>query len=232
VPESVKRPGDYHEVDATGTLQLLEAAAAAAGDVRRFIYASTSAIYGDAPEQPKLESMRGLPISPYGIAKYAGELYVSAFAKLRNLQTISLRYFNVFGPGQDPKSQYGAAIPSIVSKIIADQRPVIYGNGQQTRDFCHVSNVVHANLLAADAPRLSGEVVNIGCGVRVSVNRIVQLANELLGKKVESIYESPREGDVMDSLADISAAKTVLGYEPIIHFDEGLRQSIDWYKTQ
>jgi nucleoside-diphosphate-sugar epimerase len=230
VPESVKRPGDYHEVDATGTLQLLEAAVA--GDVRRFIYASTSAIYGDAPEQPKVESMRGLPISPYGIAKYAGELYVSAFAKLRNLQTISLRYFNVFGPGQDPKSQYGAAIPSIVSKIIADQRPVIYGNGQQTRDFCHVSNVVHANLLAAEAPRLSGEVVNIGCGVRVSVNRIVQLANELLGKKVESIYESPREGDVMDSLADISAAKKVLGYEPIIHFDEGLRQSIDWYKTQ
>jgi len=153
------------------------------------------------------------------------------FAKLRGLQTISLRYFNVFGPGQDPKSQYGAAIPNIVSKILTDQRPVIYGNGEQTRDFCHVSNIAHANLLAAEAPRLSGEVVNIGCGVRVSVNRIAQLANELLGKQVESIHESPREGDVMDSLADITAAKNVIGYEPVIHFDEGLRQSIDSYKN-
>jgi nucleoside-diphosphate-sugar epimerase len=229
VPESVKRPGDYHAVDATATLQLLEAAAAAGAG--RFIYASTSAIYGDAIEQPKMESMRGFPISPYGIAKYAGELYVTAFAKLYGLETISLRYFNVFGPGQDPKSQYGAAVPSIISKILVGQRPVLYGDGEQTRDFCHVSNVVHANMLAAEAPQLLGEVVNIGCGVRVSVNRIVKLAGELLGRRVDAIHESPRDGDVRDSVADITAAGKVLRYKPVMHFEEGLRQSIEWYKT-
>ena len=229
VPESVARPGEYHAVDATATLGLLEAAKTAG--VRRMIYASTSAIYGDAPEQPKIESMRGLPISPYGIAKYAGELYLSAFAKLYGMETISLRYFNVFGPGQDPKSQYGAAVPSIVSKIIRDEPPVIYGDGEQTRDFCHVSNVVHANLLAAEAPTLSGEVVNIGCGRRVTVNRIVELANELLGKKVEPIYAPPRDGDVRDSLADIREAEKVLNYTPIKHFDAGMAESIAWYRA-
>jgi UDP-glucose 4-epimerase len=227
VPESVKRPGEYHAVDATATLTLLEEARAAG--VKRLIYASTSAVYGEAPEQPKAETMRGLPISPYGIAKYAGELYFSAFAKLYGMQTISLRYFNVFGPGQDPLSQYGAAVPSIVSKILAGEPPVIYGDGEQTRDFCHVSNVVHANLLAAEARSLAGEVVNIGCGKRVSVNRIVALANELLGKNVRPNHAPPREGDVRDSLADITEARRVLGYEPITTFDTGLRQSIQWY---
>jgi UDP-glucose 4-epimerase len=227
VPESVADPIAYHETDATATLKLLEAARKA--KVSRVIYASTSAIYGDAPEQPKVESMRGLPISPYGIAKYAGELYLTAYAVLHGLQTISLRYFNVFGPGQDPKSQYGAAVPSIVSKILTGISPTIYGDGNQTRDFCHVNNVVHANLLAADAPKLHGEVVNIGCGKRVTVNRIVELANQLLNKNVKPIHEPPRAGDVRDSLADISLAKTVLNYEPVMHFDEGLRHSIDWY---
>ncbi len=227
VPESVADPIAYHDTDATATLRLLEAARRA--NVQRVIYASTSAIYGDAPEQPKTESMRGVPISPYGIAKYAGELYLSAYATLHGMQNISLRYFNVFGPGQDPKSQYGAAVPSIVSKVLTDTPPTIYGDGEQTRDFCHVSNVVHANLLAADAPHLAGEVVNIGCGVRVSVNRIVQLANELLGKHVQPHHEPPRPGDVRDSLADITLAKTVLQYHPITHFDDGLKQSIEWY---
>ena len=229
VPESVKRPLEYDAVNATATLQLLEAAMAA--NVGRVVYASTSAIYGDAPEQPKVESMRGLPVSPYGISKYAGELYMSCFAKIHGLETISLRYFNVFGPGQDPKSQYGAAIPNIVSKIVAGQRPVIYGDGKQTRDFCHISNIVRANMLAAEAPRLAGEVVNIGCGVRISVNRIVELANALLGKQVEAVHESPRPGDVTDSLADISAATKSLGYTPAVHFDQGLAESIEWYKT-
>jgi len=227
VPESVKRPSEYHAVDATATLNLLEEAKTAG--VKRVIYASTSAVYGESPEQPKVETMRGLPISPYGIAKYAGELYLTAFAKLYVMQTISLRYFNVFGPGQDPLSQYGAAVPSIVSKILTNEPPVIYGDGEQTRDFCHVSNVVHANLLAAEAKSLAGEVVNIGCGKRVSVNRIVELSNELLGKDVRSNFAPPREGDVRDSLADITEARRVLGYEPITSFDLGLRESIKWY---
>lgn len=230
VPESVSRPADYHAVDATATLGLLTAARDAG--VKRVIYASTSAIYGEAPEQPKVESMRGLPISPYGIAKYTGELYLTAFAKLYGLQTISLRYFNVFGSGQDPKSQYGAAVPGIVTKVLNDQPPTIFGDGEQTRDFCHVSNVVHANLLAAEAPTLAGEVVNIGCGRRVTVNRIVELANQLLGKNVVPNHEPARPGDVRDSLADISLAKMVLGYEPVLHFDDGLAQSIDWYRRQ
>ena len=227
VPESVKRPAEYHAVDATATLGLLEEAKSAG--VQRVIYASTSAVYGESPEQPKVETMCGLPISPYGIAKYAGELYLTAFAKLYGMQTISLRYFNVFGPGQDPLSQYGAAVPSIVSKILTNEPPIIYGDGEQTRDFCHVSNVVHANLLAAEAKSLAGEVVNIGCGKRVSVNRIVELSNELLGKHVRSNFAPPREGDVRDSLADIAEARRVLGYEPITTFDVGLRESIKWY---
>jgi UDP-glucose 4-epimerase len=230
VPESVARPLDYHAADATATLQLLDAARRAG--VGRVVYASTSAIYGDAPEQPKVESMRGVPLSPYGIAKYAGELYMTGFAKLHGLQTISLRYFNVFGPGQDPKSQYGAAVPSIISKILAGEPPTIYGDGEQTRDFCHVSNVVAANLLAADLPMAGGEVVNVGCGRRVTVNRIVSLANELLGTDVRPLYVPARAGDVRDSLADLTEARRVLGYEPVVHFDDGLKQSIDWYAAQ
>jgi nucleoside-diphosphate-sugar epimerase len=227
VPQSVEQPLEYHAVDATATLALLRAAREAG--VARFIFASTSAIYGDAPEQPKQESMRGLPLSPYGIAKYAGELYTSMYARLHGLETISLRYFNVFGPGQDPKSQYGAAVPSIVSKILSGARPEIYGDGEQTRDFCHVSNVVHANMLAGDAATLSGAVVNIGCGRRVSVNGIVRIANELLGSDVKPLYQPARAGDVRDSLADISEAKRVLGYEPQMFFEAGLRESIAWY---
>ena len=227
VPESVKNPLDYHQVDATDTLNLVESARQE--NVRRVVYASTSAIYGELPEQPKRESHRGLPISPYGVAKYAGELYLGAYARLHGMQNISLRYFNVFGEGQDPKSQYGAAIPSIVCKIVTGERPIIYGDGEQTRDFCHVSNVVRANLLAAEMPNLQGEAVNVACGKRVSVNRIVERANELLKKDVKPIYEPPRAGDVRDSLADISEAKRVLGYEPAVQFDEGLKRSIDWY---
>jgi UDP-glucose 4-epimerase len=227
VPESVVNPMAYHQTDATATLGLLEACRRAG--TKRLIYASTSAIYGEAPEQPKIETMRGLPISPYGIAKFAGELYVSAYAKLHGLQTISLRYFNVFGSWQDPKSQYGAAIPSIISRLLTGISPTIYGDGEQTRDFCHVDNVVHANLLAADTGNLQGEIVNIGCGKRTSINRIVQLANELLGTSIRSIFMPQRVGDVRDSLADISTAKTVLGYEPVREFEEGLRRSIDWY---
>jgi nucleoside-diphosphate-sugar epimerase len=228
VPESVAKPEAYHAVDATGTLLLLEAARAAG--VSKVVYAASSAAYGDAPEQPKFESHRAEPVSPYAVAKYAGELYLTSYAKLHGMNTISLRYFNVFGPGQNPKSQYGAAIPNIVSKMIRGERPTVYGDGQQTRDFCYIENIVAANMLAAKAPALHGEVVNIGCGRRVSVNDIVEQTNKVLGKAIKPNYEPARAGDVRDSLADISLAMKVLGYEPRVHFAEGLAQSISWYR--
>lgn len=227
VPQSVIDPIGYHEVDATGTLLLLEAAKHRG--VSRFVYSSTSALYGDAPEQPKHESHRALPISPYGVAKYTGELYVGAYAKLHAMQTCSLRYFNVFGPGQDPKSQYGAAIPNIVSSILRDEPPVIYGDGEQTRDFCYVQNVVHANLLAAQAD-VNGQAVNIGTGQQISVNDVVRTANRLLGKNVAPRHDPPRPGDIRVSYADISEAKRLLGYEPLVNFEDGMAKSIEWYR--
>ncbi len=227
VPQSVADPVGYHDVDATGTLLLLEAAKHRG--VPRLVYSSTSALYGDAPEQPKHESHRGVPISPYGIAKYAGELYVGAYAKLHAMQTCSLRYFNVFGPGQDPKSQYGAAIPNLVSHVIHDEPPIIYGDGEQTRDFCFVRNVVHANLLAAQA-EVNGEAVNIGCGQQVSVNDVVRTANRLLNKNVAPKYDPPRPGDIRISYADITEANRLLGYTPLVNFQDGMAESIEWYK--
>ncbi|MGN6727463.1 MAG: SDR family oxidoreductase [Tepidisphaeraceae bacterium] len=229
VPESVARPLAYHDACATGTLSLLEAARRS--HIDRFVYASTSAAYGESPEQPKVETMRTVPLSPYGIAKLTGEMYVTAYAHLHGMKSISLRYFNVFGPGQDPKSQYGAAVPSIVAKILREESPTIYGDGEQTRDFCFIDNVVHANLLAMSAD-VHGEAVNIGCGKRVSVNAIVSESNRLLGKNVRSSYAPPRPGDVRDSLADITLAKSVIGYEPQVYFEEGLARSLAWYQKE
>ncbi len=230
VPESVERPIDYQLVNATGTLQLLEACRAAG--VGRVVYASTSAVYGDGPEQPKRESMVPDPISPYAVSKYAGERYVSAYARLHGMETVCLRYFNVFGQGQNLKSQYGAAVPAIVTRILRGEAPTVYGDGEQTRDFCHVSNVVRANVLAVTAPKLAGEVVNIGCGRRASVNDIVAAANRMLGRSQRANYAAARAGDVKDSLADVTLAKQVLGYEPVTHFEQGLEQTLPWYREQ
>ena len=228
VPASLQQPLEYHEVNATGTLRVLETARAAG--VKRLIYAASSAAYGDLPDLPKRETQRPLPISPYAVSKYIGELYASVYCHAYGLQTISLRYFNVFGPEQDPKSQYGAAIPSIVTAILRGQAPTIYGDGEQTRDFCYIDNVVQANLLAAESPRLSGEVVNIACGRRVSVNAIVAQANRLLGTNIRAQYVAPRPGDVRDSVADISLATELLGYRPQVQFEEGLEKAIAYYK--
>ena len=230
VPESVERPVDYHAVNATGTLNVLEAARAAS--VRRVVYASTSALYGDGPGQPKVETMVPDPISPYAVSKYAGERYVSAYARLFGMATVALRYFNVFGPGQNLKSQYGAAIPAIVMKILRGEPPTIYGDGEQTRDFCQVDNVVRANLLALSAEKLQGQAVNVGCGRRASVNDIVAAANRGLGRSQVAHYAPPRAGDVRDSLADVSLAKAVLGYEPALQFEQGLEQTLPWYRAQ
>ena len=231
VPHSVEHPAEYHEINATGTLRVLEAARAAG--VRRVIYASSSAAYGESLELPKRESMRGVPISPYAVAKYTGELYMSVYAMVYGMETISFRYFNVFGPHQDPKSLYGAAIPAIVTRMLRGERPTIYGDGEQTRDFCFVDNVVQANMLAVEAPKLAGEVVNIACAQRTTINQIWQLTNGILGTNIQPIYAPPRAaGDVRDSLADISAATRLLGYHPVVLFEDGLRKSIEWYRTQ
>jgi UDP-glucose 4-epimerase len=228
VPRSVDDPGLTHRhcVDATFTLLL----AARDAKVRRFVYAASSAAYGDTPTLPKVETMPTHPLSPYAVGKLVGEYYGSVFSGVYGLETISLRYFNVFGPYQDPTSQYAAAIPAFVTSILKGQSPIVYGDGEQSRDFTYVDNVVHANLLAARAKKTAGEVVNVACGEAVTVNAIIDAINKLLGKKVRPIYAPVRAGDVKHSLADITAARKLIGFEPVILFREGLEKSIDWYR--
>ncbi len=198
--------------------------------VKRFVYAASSSAYGDTPTLPKVETMAPNPLSPYAVGKLVGEYYCSVFSKVYGLETIALRYFNVFGPHQDPASQYAAAIPAFVTAILRDQPPTIYGDGEQTRDFTYVDNVVQANLLAARAQETHGEVVNIACGEAVTVNAIIGTINRLLGKNVKPVYAPARPGDVKHSLADITAAKKLIGFQPVLLFREGLEKSIDWYR--
>jgi len=228
VPVSVEDPKTSHEANIDGTFNLLMAAWDAG--CKRVIFAASSSAYGDLPELPKRESAKPEPLSPYALNKLVGEYYLQVFYKCYGLETISLRYFNVFGPRQDPKSQYAAAIPAFVTAILHEQPPTIYGDGEQTRDFTFIDNVVHANMLAARVEHTHGEVVNIACGERVSVNQIIKTINELLGKNVPSNYTDVRAGDVKHSLADISLAREVIGYEPVINFEDGLRKAIDWYR--
>jgi nucleoside-diphosphate-sugar epimerase len=228
VPRSVDDPAATHRhcVDATFTLLL----AARDAKVKRFVYAASSSAYGDTPTLPKIETMPVNPLSPYAAAKLMGEYYCSVFYKVFGLETISLRYFNVFGPHQDPTSQYAAAIPAFVTSILKDKSPTIYGDGTQSRDFTYVTNVVEANLLAARAKQTKGEVVNIACGEVVTVNEIIEMINETVGKKIKPKYVPPQKGDVKHSLADISLAKKLLGYKPIVLFKEGLQKAIEWYR--
>jgi len=228
VPRSVDDPGLTHRhcVDATFTLLL----AARDAKVRRFVYAASSAAYGDTPTLPKVETMPTSPLSPYAVGKLVGEYYGSVFSDIYGLETISLRYFNVFGPYQDPTSQYAAAIPAFVTSILKDQSPVVYGDGEQSRDFTYVDNVVHANLLAARAKKTAGEVVNIACGEAITVNAIIALINRIVGRNVRPAYAPARAGDVKHSLADITVARRLIGYEPVVSFEQGLRQAIDWYR--
>jgi nucleoside-diphosphate-sugar epimerase len=228
VPRSVDDPALTHQhcIDATFTLLL----AARDARVKRFVYAASSAAYGDTPTLPKVETMAPNPLSPYAVGKLVGEYYCSVFAKVYGLQTIALRYFNVFGPHQDPASQYAAAIPAFVTAILRDQPPTIYGDGEQSRDFTYIDNVVQANLLAARAKETHGEVVNVACGEAVTVNAIIGMINRLLGKHVQPIYAPARAGDVKHSLADITAAKKLIDFEPVVLFREGLEKSIDWYR--
>jgi nucleoside-diphosphate-sugar epimerase len=228
VPRSVDDPAATHQhcVDATFTLLL----AARDARVKRFVYAASSSAYGDTPVLPKVETMTPNPLSPYAVGKLVGEYYCSVFSKVFGLETISLRYFNVFGPHQDPASQYAAAIPAFVTAILQDHPPTIYGDGEQSRDFTYIDNVVQANLLAARAKQTGGEVVNIACGEAVTVNAIIGMINELLGKHVQPVYAPARAGDVKHSLADITAAQKLIGFQPVVLFQEGLRKSLDWYR--
>lgn len=228
VPRSVDDPATTHKhcLDATFTLLL----AARDAGIKRFVYASSSSVYGDTPTLPKLESMQPGPLSPYAVGKLTGEYYCSVFFRVFGLETISLRYFNVFGPHQDPTSQYAAAIPAFVTAILKNRQPNIFGDGRQSRDFTYIDNVIEANLLAARAEHTAGEVLNIACGKAVTVNETIDIINDLLGKNIKPIYTDPRPGDIKHSLADITLAGKLLGFKPTVPFKQGLQKAIDWYR--
>jgi UDP-glucose 4-epimerase len=229
VPLSVERPLDSHAACATGVVTLLDAARRAG--VRRVVYAASSAAYGDQPTSSKRETDLPNPLSPYAAAKLAGELYCQAFWTSFALETVAIRYFNVFGPRQDPKSQYSAVIPLWITAMLAGRRPIIYGDGRQSRDFSFVANVVHANLLAADAPDVAGRTINAADGRSIDLLHLLELLNRLLGTHVEPQFEPPRAGDVRESQADITLARRLLAYEPQVDFEEGLRRSVDYYRA-
>ena len=230
VPKSVRQPRETHDASVNGTFSLLLAARDA--KVRRLVYAASSSVYGDQRESPKHESMRPDPLSPYAVAKLVGEYYCQVFTRTYGLETVCLRYFNVFGPRQDPGSQYSGVISRFILALETGERPVIYGDGEQTRDFTYVANAVDANLRAAEAPGASGRVFNIANGASVSINEVLETLKRLTGRtEVSAAYMEPRVGDVRDSLADLSAASSVLGYAPRVGLEEGLRLTLDWWKT-
>ncbi len=231
VARSVEDPWTTSEVNITGTINLLLAARAAG--VQRVIFTSSSSVYGDTPALPKREDMPPSPLSPYAVQKITGEHYCRIFWQLYGLETISLRYFNVFGPRQDPQSQYAAVIPRFISAILNGQSPTIYGDGRQTRDFSHVENVIEANVLACRAPTEAlGESFNIACGGRISLLELVDTVNRILSKDVKPKFEAARPGDVRDSQADISKAEKLLGWKPKINFSDGIAKTIAWYQRQ
>ena len=230
VPRSVKEPRGTHEASVNGTFELLLAARDA--KVRRIIYAASSSAYGDQLESPKYEAMRSDPLSPYAAAKLVGEYYCQVFTRAYGLETVSLRYFNVFGPRQDPGSPYSGVISRFILALEKGEAPVIYGDGKQTRDFTYVANAVDANLLAAEAPRASGKVFNIANGKSISINELLETLKRLTGRtEVKAQYDEARVGDVKDSLASLDAAKSDLGYSPKVGLEEGLQLTLDWWKT-
>ena len=228
VPRSVANPAATHEACATGTLNMLVAARDAG--VRRFVYAGSSSAYGDTPTLPKVESMPALPLSPYAVAKLAGEHYCKAFSLIYGFETVVLRYFNIFGPRQDPVSPYSAVIPLFITEALKGGAPTIDGDGEQTRDFTYVENAIQANLLAcaADGAAVSGEVFNVGCGERISVNRLWEAIQEATGARVEALHGPEREGDVRDSLASLDKIQRHIGYEVTVSLAEGVRGTVDW----
>lgn len=229
VPKSVDDPIGTNTVNTDGTLNVLVAARDA--KVRRVVYAASSAAYGESPVLPKTEDMPAEPISPYGVSKYVGELYAQVFGQVYGLENASVRYFNVFGPRQDPSSPYSGVLSRFMYAVIHEQQPVIFGNGEQSRDFTYVANVVDETLRACEALGASGQVFNGGTGLRVTLNQVLTMLQEITGKRISAKYEPPRTGDILHSQADISLALQVLGYQPSVLFEEGLRRTWDWYKA-
>jgi UDP-glucose 4-epimerase len=229
VPRSVDAPLDTNAACVTGTVTLLDMARQSG--VRRVVFGGSSSAYGDQPVAAKHEKLLPAPLSPYAAAKLAGEFYCQAFNATYGLETVTIRYFNVFGPRQDPQSQYAAVIPKFVTAMLAGRRPTIFGDGKQSRDFTYVDNVVSGNLLAADAPAAVGRTINVACGQSYNLLGLVEGINRALGTKIEPNFEAARAGDVRESLADISLAREVLGYEPVVEFNEGLRRTIDYYRN-
>ncbi len=228
VPLSIEDPLLTNEINITGTLNLLLASRDA--KVQRLVFASSAAVYGDESRLPKTENMEGLPISPYALSKQVGELYCRLFSQLYGLSTVCLRYFNIFGPRQDPFSQYASVIPNFIGKMLKEEKPPVFGDGEQSRDFLYVSNVVDANILASNARDVSGEVFNIAGGEKTTVNLLVKELNDTLGKEIKPSYEDPRPGDIKHSYADISKARKMLKYEPTVSFSEGLSETVHWYR--
>jgi nucleoside-diphosphate-sugar epimerase len=230
VQRSVEDPETSNAVNAGGTLNIL--LAARENGVKRVIYASSSSVYGDTPTLPKHEEMPSYPLSPYALQKYIGEQYCRLFSQLYGLETISLRYFNIFGPKQDPNSLYSAVIPKFIDALLQGRQPVIFGDGEQSRDFTYVENVVQANLLAMSAGHLSGEAINIACGERTSLNQLLNILKKILGSMLFPIYQEPRKGDVRHSLADIRKGKELIEYEPKIGIEAGLKKTVEFFQRQ
>ena len=230
VPRSINDPITTNEVNVTGTLNILNAANDAG--VKRVVFASSSSIYGDSERLPKQEDMIPNPLSPYAVSKLAGEKYCQVFSKIYKLHTTCLRYFNVFGPRQDPTSQYSAVIPKFITAIAQDRQPVIFGDGLQSRDFTFVTNVIQANILATETDTPSGMVFNCACHERIDLNHLVQTINKIVGKNIEPIYSEPRPGDVKHSFADIEKISGHLGYKPGVLFEDGLKRTIEWYQAK
>jgi len=227
VQRSVQEPVEVNRVNVEGTLRVLEAARRAG--VRRLVYASSSSVYGDTPELPKREQMSPSPQSPYAVGKLAGEHYCRVYNRLFDLETVSLRYFNVYGPWQDPAGEYAAVIPLFIAHLVAATAPTVFGDGEQSRDFTYVADVVEANLLAAEAPEAAGAAINVGCGERHTLNEVLEALQRLIGRSVEPRRAPPRPGDVRHSQADISKARELLGFEPRFDLQQGLRLTFDWY---
>jgi UDP-N-acetylglucosamine/UDP-N-acetyl-alpha-D-glucosaminouronate 4-epimerase len=228
VPKSILDPLKSHHANVNGTLSLLLACRDAG--VKRLVYASSSSLYGDSPTLPKHEGMMPNPLSPYGAQKLFAEMYCQIFTKAYGLETVSLRYFNVFGPRQDSTSQYSGVLALFIPPVLQGRRPTIYGDGLQSRDFTYVQNVVEANLLACTVPGVGGQVFNVACGDRITLNSMLHQINKIVGVDISPVYAEPRSGDIKHSQADITRAKEHLGYEPKVSFEEGLRATVEWYR--
>jgi nucleoside-diphosphate-sugar epimerase len=229
VPRSIENPVLVNDVNVNGTVNMLERSRLAG--VKGFVYAASSSAYGDSEKLPKREEMIPKPLSPYAVSKLVGEHYCSVFSQVYGLPTVSLRYFNVFGPRQDPTSQYAAVVPIFISKLLEGERPTIYGDGEQSRDFTYVSNVVEANLLAASSADDTGQMVNIACGTRYTVNDLFMRIRTLIGSDMEPLYEAARPGDVKHSQADVERARDKLGFSCEVSFEVGLEKTVEWYRN-